>query len=98
MPEAYLRLGAHLRWVGERGASQSNILRNNLASYSLPGYTLLDLTVRSTDLHWPTASSQLRLLFSVRNALGTRYSEPGFAGLDIPSLGRSYLATLQQAF
>ena len=98
VPEAYLRLGAHLRWVGERGASQSNILRNNLASYSLPGYTLLDLTVRSTDLRWPTASSQLRLLFSVRNALGTRYSEPGFAGLDIPSLGRSYLATLQQAF
>jgi hypothetical protein len=88
----YLRLNAHLRWVGERGASQSNMLRNNLVSYSLPGYTLLDLTVRSTDLHWPTtsSSSQLRLLFSVRNALDTRYSEPGFAGLDIPSLGRSY--------
>jgi outer membrane receptor protein involved in Fe transport len=98
LPEAYLRLGAHLRRVGERGASQSNILRNNLVSYSLPGYTLLDLTVGSTDLAWPTSTSQLRLLFSVRNALGARYSEPGFAGLDIPSLGRSYLATVQQAF
>jgi outer membrane receptor protein involved in Fe transport len=96
LPEAYLRLGAHLRLVGERGASQSNILRNNLVSYSLPAYTLLDLTVRSSDLQWPTASSQLRLLFSVRNALDARYSEPGFAGLDIPSLGRSYLLTLHQ--
>jgi outer membrane receptor for ferrienterochelin and colicins len=94
LPEAYLRLGAHLRWVGERGASQSNILRNNLVSYSLPAYKLLDLTVRSTDLPWPTRSSQLRLLFSVRNALDARYAEPGFAGLDIPSLGRSYLLTL----
>jgi outer membrane receptor protein involved in Fe transport len=98
LPEAYLRLGAHLRWVGERGASPSNILRNNLVSYSLPAYTLLDLTVRSSDFTWPTPSSQLRLLFSVRNALGTRYAEPGFAGLDIPSLGRSYLATLHQQF
>jgi outer membrane receptor protein involved in Fe transport len=98
LPEVYLRLDGHLRWVGERGASSSNILRNNLVAYTLPAYALVDLTLRSTDLPWPTARSRLTLLLSVRNALDRRYMEPGFAGLDIPSLGRSYLTTVQQAF
>ncbi len=97
LPEAYLRIDGHLRWAGERGASSSNVLRNNLVPYTLPAYTLVDLTLRSTDLAWPTPAARLGLLFSVRNLFDRRYSEPGFAGLDVPSLGRSYLLTLQQA-
>jgi outer membrane receptor protein involved in Fe transport len=95
LPEAFLHLGAHLRWISARGASASNILLNNLTRYDLPAYTRLDLTLRSSDLPWPTPHSRMRLLLGVHNALDTRYAEPGTAGLDIPSLGRRYILMLQ---
>jgi outer membrane receptor protein involved in Fe transport len=98
VPEAYLELNTHLRRVGERGASSSNVLLNNLVPYELPAYSLVDVTLRTTDFAWPTRQAQVRLLIAVRNLLDRRYSEPGFAGIDVPSLGRSFFATLRQAF
>ncbi len=99
IPEARLRLNADLRWASARGATQSNVLLNNQAFYTLPAYAELDLTASTKDLHlMGDDKSETRILFSVRNVLDQRYSEPGFGGFDVPMLGRTFLLELRQTF
>jgi iron complex outermembrane receptor protein len=82
-----LLVNGNLRWASARGASQSNTLLNNGVPYSLPAYAELDLTLSTVDLPLLGAGGT-RLLASVRNLLNQRHSEPGFAGYDLPNLGR----------
>jgi iron complex outermembrane receptor protein len=97
VPEARLRFNAHLRWAGERGATQSNRLLNDDTAYTLDPYATLDLTVGTVDLRlWN--DSETRLTFSVRNLFDTRFSEPGYAGFDIPNLGRTFWVEVRQVF
>lgn len=96
VPEAYVNLNGRLRWVGRRGASQSNVELNNLTFYSQPAYATLDLGISSLGLN-VLGGTQTTLSVNVRNVFDTRYWEPGFAGVDIPSLGRTWIVELRQS-
>jgi len=93
------RLAFDLAWrqVGERGASQSNIAANANNAYSLPGYGLLEASATATFTPFGPRR-ETRVTFSGRNLLDRRYFEPGFGGLDIPGLGRSFMLIASQAF
>jgi hypothetical protein len=97
VPEARLRFNVHLRWAGERGATQSNQLLNDDVFYTLDPYAILDITIGTHDLRI-FGESETRFTLSMRNVLDTRYAEPGFAGFDIPTLGRSLWIELRQVF
>lgn len=97
VPEARLRINANVRWAGERGATQSNQLLNDGVFYTLDPYALVDLSVSTANLRI-FADFETRLTVAVRNLFDTRYSEPGFAGFDIPNLGRSIWVELRQVF
>jgi iron complex outermembrane receptor protein len=99
VPEARLVLNTHLRWATRRGATQSNVLLNNQERYTLPAYAVLDLTASTAGLYLIGDNrSETRFSFSVRDVLDTQYSEPGFGGFDIPSLGRTFWIEIRQMF
>jgi iron complex outermembrane receptor protein len=97
-PELRLRASGELRLVSTRRASQGNMSLNNGQSYTLPAYSSLNLTVSSVGLHLLGQSTETRLLIGVRNLLDIRFSEPGYAGFDIPTLGRVFVMELRQLF
>ena len=92
LPEAYLRTNAELRWISERGASQSNVWLNNDRPYTLPAYGLVNLTVSTVGVRWLGDRTETRFAVGARNLLDARYSEPGYGGFDTPSLGRVLFA------
>lgn len=89
-----LRLGVEAMYVGQRRASDMNILEAG-GEYKLPAYTMLDATLSTTPLellgHRKTA-----LMFKVRNLLDVKGPDPGFAGVDYPLLSRSFFLQLRQ--
>ncbi len=95
--EAHLAGALLIRSASARGATQSNLLLNNDTAYSLPAYALVDLSLRSTGLELLGTGRETRFQFSVRNLFDTRYSEPGFGGIDVPVLGRSFTVVIQQS-
>ena len=97
IPEIHLRLGAVMRWAGERGATQSNTLLNDGTRYTLAPYALFDVTLASMDLR-VLGDSETRLLVSIRNLFDARYSEPYVAGYDIPNIGRTLWVEVRQVF
>ena len=94
LPVLGLRLSPEVSWVSARTASQSNALLN-AGAYELPAYvyTAVSLSMPEQRLigDRPTAVS-----LRVSNLLDTRYAEPGFAGIDIPALGRTVFLTISQ--
>lgn len=84
---------ARFRQVGRRTPSQSNLVLDGTAdlrspTYSLDSYQLVDLSIS----RGPIALGQggaLSLQASVHNALGERYADIGFNGVDVPGLGRT---------
>ncbi len=70
------------RAAGPRRASGSNILGNHERPYTLPGYLTLNGALHLTRGRW---SLNLR----VEDLLNRRWTEPGFRGYDVPSLGRT---------
>jgi iron complex outermembrane receptor protein len=88
LPEAYLHANAELRGVTERGASQGNVWLNNERAYTLPAYHLVNMTVSTLGVHWLGDATETRFAVGAHNLLDARYSEPGYGGFDIPSLGR----------
>jgi outer membrane receptor protein involved in Fe transport len=97
VPSPRLTFDATWRIVGERGASQSNIFLNNGQSYALPGYQQVDLAATAT-FNPLGKGYDTRAFVSVRNILDERHSEPGFGGIDVPSLGRTFQLALSQTF
>jgi iron complex outermembrane receptor protein len=97
LPEIKLNWMSQMKWVGERGASQSNVALNNDELYTLPSYAVVDLTVSTLGLNF-LGGAQTVIALSVKNLFDTRYSEPGFGGFDIPNLGRTALLELRQSF
>jgi iron complex outermembrane receptor protein len=98
LPRVFVNLNAQLRWAGERGASQSNIYLNDKTPYALPAYAMVDVTLTSIGLDFLRGRTQTRILVGVRNLLDARPCEPGFAGYDVPNLGRSITVEVRQAF
>ena len=98
VPELRFQANGELRLVSTRGASRGNISLNNGQFYTLPAYSLLNLTISSVGLHLLGQSTETRLLVGMRNLLDIRFSEPGHAGFDIPTLGRVFVMELRQIF
>jgi len=98
VPEAYLHLNVQARFVGERGASPSNVLLNNAVPYTLPAYGVLDVTISTQPLHPLGPTADTRLLLTARNLGPTRWSEPGNTGFDLPVIGPTFYLSLKQSF
>jgi outer membrane receptor protein involved in Fe transport len=92
VPEAYLYASAEARWVAQRGATQANVWVNNDTPYNLPAYGLVDLTLSTVGLGLLGDTTETRFAVGVRNLFDAEYSEPGFGGYDVPSLGRTLFA------
>jgi iron complex outermembrane receptor protein len=98
VPAPHLTFDASWRGVGERGASTGNIFLNNGQTYVLPAYyDMFDLAATAS---FPTLGKgkDARVTFAVRNLLDKIHSEPGFGGIDIPTMGRIFQIGLMQAF
>ncbi len=97
VPQPHLTFDASWRGVGERGASTSNIFINSGNSYALPAYQQFDLAATATFI--PLGKGHdTRVQFAVRNVLDEHHNEPGFGGIDIPSLGRTFQLGLTQMY
>ena len=96
IPKVHLRTNGELRWAMSRGASQGNILVNDGTAYTLPAYGLVNLSVSTLGLRFFRSAGETRFLLGVRNLIGSKYSEPGYGGFDIPNLGRVVFLELRQ--
>lgn len=95
--EIHTNVNATVRGVGPRYATALNIAANNGQAYSLPGYALVDAAVSSVGLAL-LGGTETSLAFSVRNLLDTRFVEPGFGGIDIPTVGRTFMLEVRESF
>jgi len=99
VPSPRLTFDATWRGVGERGASTGNIFLNSGTSYALPGYyKQFDLAATATLSAFGGKGHDTRVTFAIRNLLDQKHNEPGFGGIDIPSLGRIFQLGLSQQF
>lgn len=89
-----LRLGVEAMYVGERRASEMNILEAG-GGYKLGAYTMLDATLSTTPLEL-LGHRKTVLMFKVRNLMDVRGPDPGFAGVDYPLQSRSFFLQLRQ--
>ena len=97
VPQPHLTFDATWRGVGERGASSPNIFINSGTSYALPAYQQFDLAATASFI--PLGKGHdTRVQFAVRNLLDEHHNEPGFGGIDIPSLGRTFQLGLTQMY
>jgi phosphate uptake regulator len=97
IPEAFAHINGTLRWVGERGATEQNVVLNDHTSYTLPSYVRFDLALTSSDLHL-IGDLATHVSFIVRNVSDERHFEPGPVGGDLPVLGRTMEIGLAQDF
>ena len=96
LPEAHAQVSLDGRWVGPRGASSRHTLLNGREPYVLPSSWTTDLQISSQGLAPLGAGTETRIMGAVRNLLDHRTSSPGYAGFDIPSLGRTFFIELRQ--
>ncbi len=95
--EAYLNANATVRAVGPRYASFLNVEANNRQTYALPAYGTIDVALSSVRLAL-LGGTETSFSLSVRNLLDTRFVEPGFGGIDIPTVGRTFLLEMRESF
>ena len=91
-----LRLSLNNRWVDERPASNQNVLIAS-SDYSLDQYLNTTLTV-STKRFSVVAGREAELRFQIRDLFDGKHVNPGFGGIELPSLGRRYQVTYEQRF
>ena len=97
IPQPHVTFDATWRGVGERGASGSNIFFNSGRSYALPAYQQFDLAATATAT--PLGKGhETHVMIGCRNLLDERHSEPGFGGIDIPTMGRTFQLGLSQSY
>jgi len=91
-----LRMGTRLMVVGERRASQENIVENG-SPYTLPAFAMWDALLSFDGLSvLPQGETAIRL--AAYNLLDVRGPDPGFAGVDYPLLPRRIMLELEQQF
>ena len=102
LPEYYFRIATNLHYVGARNAS---LLNNELTdkfdlegTYELDPYIYARLNISTVDfyIHNWLDETVVGLLFT--GTLGQRYIDPGFGGIDIPSLGPAAFLRVTQRF
>lgn len=94
----YLHANTQVRIVGPRGASQSNVYLNNSQFYELPTYAIFDITLSTAGLHLFGADAETKILVSGRNLADQSTPDPGFAGIDLPRIGRNFFFEIRQTF
>lgn len=95
--EAYLNVNASFRGVGPRYASALNVEANNRRAYQLPAYATLDASLSSVGLNL-LGGTETSFALTMRNILDTRFVEPGYGGIDIPTVGRTVMLELRETF
>jgi outer membrane receptor for ferrienterochelin and colicins len=96
IPVLPLRVSVELSYVSSRRSSSANTLEAG-HQYELPAYALLGGTLRTIGLHL-FDNKLTTLVLVVRNLADVRYADPGFAGIDYPQLGRSFVLQAIQEF
>lgn len=95
-PKWKLHFSLDNRYVGSRSASTQNV---NLAQrfYRLEPY--VDTTLTLATKYWSLGKKDgTTIRLQVRDLWDSQYVNPGFGGIEIPSLGRRYLLSLEQVF
>jgi len=94
IPRLPIRIGAQVAYIGERRASEANILANG-QSYELPSYVQLGATLSTVDLHlWSEHETTFQVVG--RNLLGVSGPDPGFSGFDYPLAPTSFFFIMRQ--
>jgi outer membrane receptor for ferrienterochelin and colicins len=84
------------RWVGSREASSLNVLYIN-QFYELEAYWDSSLTL-SSDRFSFFINKATYIQFQINDLFNTNYVNPGFGGIEFPSLGRRFLLSIEQQF
>jgi outer membrane receptor protein involved in Fe transport len=93
-----LHLNGRVRFVGERGATASNVLYNLDHPYALPRFTTVDVTASTGGLALLGDAAETRFIVSATDLLDQARSEPAFGGYDLPVVGRRVLLEVRQTF
>jgi outer membrane receptor for ferrienterochelin and colicins len=96
IPRLPLRIGTKVTYVGIRRSSSANTLEAG-GKYDLKAYHLIDATIRSVGLHI-FGQKETTLMLVLRNLSDSTYADPGFAGIDYPQHGRTFLFQANQEF
>jgi iron complex outermembrane receptor protein len=94
LPRAHLQSAVTVRAVSSRKASAANSYVAG-TTYLLDPYYLVDLNVSTLELR-PFGGRLSTISLHVNNVLGRSYSEPGYLGADIPSMGAAIFLKLTQ--
>ncbi len=89
-----LRLTTELTYIGDREASDSNIILHG-SVYNLPAYITLDASIETTPLE---LLPNRKTVFSIvgKNLNGSQGPNPGFNGVDYPLMPRTLFLTVSQ--
>jgi outer membrane receptor protein involved in Fe transport len=88
-PGGYIRFS----YVGARAASEQNAALAG-APYALPAYVIVDLAATMRERFFGVRETRIGI--EVENLFDERFVDPGFGGVDLPSLGRSFFLTFAQ--
>jgi iron complex outermembrane receptor protein len=94
LPRYHLQSAVTVRAVSSRKASAANSYVAG-TTYLLDPYYLVDLNVSTLELR-PFGRRLSTLSLHVNNVLGRSYSEPGYLGADLPSMGAAIFLKLTQ--
>lgn len=91
-----LRVSAELSYLSSRRSSNANTLEAG-QWYTLHPYVVLGGAIRT--IGWRLLPQKETILMLVmRNLANTKYADPGFAGIDYPQLGRTFMLQAIQEF
>lgn len=96
VPSVDVRFAPELSIVGARSASQSNNLRT-IEDYTLPAYAMVSASLSAPTLHLARAYAT-SIAIRGTDLLGTQPNEPGFNGIDYPTLGARVWLNVTQEF
>lgn len=96
IPRVPLRLSAELTYVGKRRPSSANTLGAGKI-YELDSYLLVGGSLRTVGVQLLDKKETIFMLVG-RNLANSHYAHPGFAGIDYPQLGRTWMLQVIQTF
>jgi outer membrane receptor for ferrienterochelin and colicins len=97
-PPVKVRAAVQASYIGERRASENNILLGGRA-YTLPSYWLLEFKLASPGFHlFRDPAQEVSFALSGKNMLGTTGPAPGFSGVDYPLAPRTFWLEMNLVF
>ena len=96
IPRVPLRVSAELSYVSARRSSAANTLEAG-QWYDLNPYVLVGGSIRTVGFRLLPHKETI-LMLVMRNLANAKYADPGFAGIDYPQLGRTFVLQAIQEF